>query len=210
MSHEPTDNPIAQRIFQAAIRLFSHKGYAAASTREIVEAAGVTKPMLYYYFQSKEGLCRALLRHYLDPFHQRLREAVEAPAEPREMLVAVVWTHLQTCQQNRDFTRLFYALYFGPGEQATELDLDTYLLPGRELMARAAQLAAQNGLVAPQHTDRLRMGLSGMINIWVLAALKEQAELHHALAVSIVDGLLDGLAPMPQVVSSSAERTTPC
>ncbi len=42
-------------------RLFASRGYAATSIREIVEAAGVTKPVLYYHFQSKEGLYRAIL-----------------------------------------------------------------------------------------------------------------------------------------------------
>ena len=45
---------IAEGILQAAVRLFARKGYEATSTREIVEAAGVTKPMIYYYFKNKE------------------------------------------------------------------------------------------------------------------------------------------------------------
>ena len=36
-------------------------GFDATSVREIVEAAGVAKPTLYYYFGSKEGLAQALL-----------------------------------------------------------------------------------------------------------------------------------------------------
>ena len=41
------------RIRKAAIGLFTEKGYAACSTREICERAGVTKPVLYYHFHSK-------------------------------------------------------------------------------------------------------------------------------------------------------------
>ena len=63
-----TDSAIANRLLEAAVSLFAHKGYPATSTREIVEAAGVTKPMLYYYFQSKEGLLAAALEHFLDLF----------------------------------------------------------------------------------------------------------------------------------------------
>ena len=39
-----------------AAKLFAERGYDATSVREIVEAAGVAKPTLYYYFRSKEGL----------------------------------------------------------------------------------------------------------------------------------------------------------
>ena len=44
------------RLLETATELFAEKGYAGASVREIVEKAGVSKPVLYYYFKSKEGL----------------------------------------------------------------------------------------------------------------------------------------------------------
>ena len=40
----------------AARELFARKGYSGTSVREIVAAADVTKPVLYYYFRNKEGL----------------------------------------------------------------------------------------------------------------------------------------------------------
>ena len=52
---------MARHIARTAARLFAERGYDATSVREIVEAAGVAKPTLYYYFRSKEGLAQALL-----------------------------------------------------------------------------------------------------------------------------------------------------
>ena len=43
-------SPVARHIARAAARLFAERGYDATSVREIVEAAGVAKPTLYYYF----------------------------------------------------------------------------------------------------------------------------------------------------------------
>lgn len=40
----------------AALELFSEKGYEAASVREICERAGISRPTLYYFFKSKEGV----------------------------------------------------------------------------------------------------------------------------------------------------------
>ena len=42
-----------ERLLSGATELFASKGYAATTVREIVERAGVTKPVLYYYFRSK-------------------------------------------------------------------------------------------------------------------------------------------------------------
>ena len=51
-----------ERLLETASHLFAEKGYASTSVREIVARAGVSKPVLYYYFQSKEGLYYALLK----------------------------------------------------------------------------------------------------------------------------------------------------
>ena len=50
------------KIAVAAVELFKRKGYASTSVREIVEKAGVTRPSLYYYYGSKEGLYLELIR----------------------------------------------------------------------------------------------------------------------------------------------------
>lgn len=49
------------RIFKTAAELFSRDGFYKVSVREICEAAGVTKPVLYYYFKDKDALLKALV-----------------------------------------------------------------------------------------------------------------------------------------------------
>jgi AcrR family transcriptional regulator len=50
------------RIIDAALRLFSERGTAAVSVRELADAAGVTVPGLYYHFASKADLIREVYR----------------------------------------------------------------------------------------------------------------------------------------------------
>jgi AcrR family transcriptional regulator len=57
-----------QRLLDCALELFSLRGYDAVGVREVVEAAGVTKPTLYHYFDSKRGLLEALLQRRLEGF----------------------------------------------------------------------------------------------------------------------------------------------
>ena len=40
-----------ERLLETATDIFAKKGYAGTSVREIVNRAGVSKPVLYYYFQ---------------------------------------------------------------------------------------------------------------------------------------------------------------
>ena len=51
-----------RRILDAALREFSDKGIAGARVDAIAERACVNKRMLYYYFGSKEGLFREILK----------------------------------------------------------------------------------------------------------------------------------------------------
>src|SRR2546428_13985678 len=54
--------PRAQReraMLRAAADVFGERGYHGASMDEIAARAGITKPMLYSYFDSKEGLFAA-------------------------------------------------------------------------------------------------------------------------------------------------------
>ncbi|NLM52998.1 MAG: TetR/AcrR family transcriptional regulator [Firmicutes bacterium] len=54
------------RIISAAIQLFSQKGYDATRVNEIAETAGVTKALIYYYFNSKKEILDYLVQSLLD------------------------------------------------------------------------------------------------------------------------------------------------
>src|SRR3954465_12585959 len=53
-----------QRIFDAALKLFSHRGDGATSVADIAEAAGVSKGNVYHHFPDKETIFRELLDQY--------------------------------------------------------------------------------------------------------------------------------------------------
>jgi AcrR family transcriptional regulator len=100
-------------IMRHAAALFAARGYDAVSVREIVEAAGVTKPSLYYYFDSKEGLARALI----DELHAagaEMRRGVFATAKDvRDLLELYTREMLALAQRFRDTFAFAFSLWFG-------------------------------------------------------------------------------------------------
>jgi AcrR family transcriptional regulator len=72
-----------QQILEAAEAVFAARGVKAASMEEIAERVGVTKPLLYEYFGSKDGLVVACIRRARAELLERTWEAVE-PAETAE------------------------------------------------------------------------------------------------------------------------------
>ncbi|SAK92879.1 TetR/AcrR family transcriptional regulator [Caballeronia ptereochthonis] len=87
-----------RRILDAAADQFSTLGLAGARVDAIASAAGTNERMLYYYFQSKEGLYVAVLEamyaHFADQEGQ-LDLADLVPADAMRTLVLSIWAHLR-------------------------------------------------------------------------------------------------------------------
>jgi AcrR family transcriptional regulator len=62
-AHRPRLSSTERReaIVQAALSLFSEKGFRGVTTRELAAAVGVTEPVLYQHFKTKRELYRALI-----------------------------------------------------------------------------------------------------------------------------------------------------
>ncbi len=61
-----------QDVIDAAVRLFAGQGYEATTTFELAKAAGVTEPVIYYHFGSKDGLFSHILKAAFDFYFSRL------------------------------------------------------------------------------------------------------------------------------------------
>ena len=53
-----------KQILDAALKLFSHRGYGATGVNDIAEEAGLSKGNIYHHFPDKEAMFRALLERY--------------------------------------------------------------------------------------------------------------------------------------------------
>jgi AcrR family transcriptional regulator len=81
--------PGAERVLDAAGRLFYEQGINATGMEAIAEAAGVTKKTIYDRFGSKDALVEAYLRARAGRWHAwLLGELDRAPADPANRLLA--------------------------------------------------------------------------------------------------------------------------
>ncbi|OXY98699.1 TetR/AcrR family transcriptional regulator [Streptomyces diastatochromogenes] len=67
-----------QQMLDAAVRIFGQRGYMAASMDEIAELAGVSKPLVYLYLNSKEDLFTACIRREAGALTEAVRAGVRA------------------------------------------------------------------------------------------------------------------------------------
>lgn len=90
-----------RQILAAALREFSARGYAGARVSAIARRARINKRMLYHYFEDKEGLFRAVLRHKIS---ERLTR-VESQAPQSDQVSSVPLWFQQNCR-DADWVRL--------------------------------------------------------------------------------------------------------
>lgn len=75
-----------RQMMSVAEQVFAERGYVAASMDEIADRVGVSKPMLYEYFRSKEGLLVACIRQARAELLRVTSDAVRHADTPEAML----------------------------------------------------------------------------------------------------------------------------
>ncbi len=132
--------PVRQAIRDVAIELFSEKGYAATTTREICRRAGITKPVLYYYFGSKELLFQELI---LDTCNESRKQLVLASSRGRtapEKLVEVLAADFEDTRRNPSLARMLVRMIFAPERGSPAID---YLDLGMEWIRLTAGIVSE-------------------------------------------------------------------
>lgn len=143
----------SSRILQTALALFSEKGYDATSVREICEAAGITKPTLYHFFGSKDGVYRALVEGALEDFQRTIERAVEPPGTALERLQRVARGYFDSAMRQRELVRLILALVHNPSSGAPATDFPRFYERIVQLVAGVVDEGVRAGELAEGPAD---------------------------------------------------------
>jgi len=96
------------QISDAALKLFSQKGYHRTTVREIAVACGLGIGTLYSYIQTKEDILTIVYSRILASFEGRMREATQGIADPRLQLKAAIEGTLRVYDEFQDAVVLLY------------------------------------------------------------------------------------------------------
>ncbi len=191
---EPFNGSTKELIEKEAIALFSKNGYAATSMREIAEAAGITKPVIYYYFKNKEQLCHHLIRSGLEEFRRKLQEVIEEPKSTvLEHIVQMVNIHFNFCRRHIELMRFIYAVNFGPDREKIDYDFHAYGMEIFRMQVGLMRRAAQAGVIREGKEEDAVYYLRGIISTFVMLYLDGRHTLNSNVAKTIVADLIAGL-----------------
>ncbi|MFW6050144.1 MAG: TetR/AcrR family transcriptional regulator [Myxococcota bacterium] len=121
----PVEDDLRARIAREATGLFADRGYSGTAIREVAEAAGCTKPALYYHFGSKEGLFLACIRAQTDQFTAMLERSVQRPGPSRDRMLEGLRSFLEHVRSHSTGIRLLWRAEMHPESGQPEFDFES-------------------------------------------------------------------------------------
>lgn len=140
-----------KEMLDAALELFSEKGYHNVSMHEIAKKSEFAIGSLYKFFKNKEDLYRALMLEQTDKSVEALTKAIEEPDDEVEKLRNYVRAKRQFFHENISMVRLYFAETSGLSFSATA-GLD------REFRGRYAHLVDALASIFKRGISRKRFG----------------------------------------------------
>ena len=159
------DSKVRERLLTGAVRLFARKGYSATTVREIVAEAGVTKPVLYYYFQNKEGLYSEIMETASVRYRRLLDESRRSQGRAVNRLLDLADQFLALFMEQIEVARLAYSLYYGPPQGAPAFDLDAYHQKFHGLVRELVQIGFRNREFRRGRVEDITWMILGAVNV---------------------------------------------
>ena len=194
-SMDAHDSKTRQQILKSALKCFAHCGYERASVQDIVDAAKVSKPTLYYYFADKAGLYQALVDVAHDERLRLMQEAAQHGQTLGEQLVEILAVLFEYLRENRELMRLAFATAFAaPGELPEEIDYLGKCQRNFEFIHSLVKRGLAEGVLDRRFSSKeLALGILGLMNIHVMGNLiVPESELNRRTAEQIVQLFLRG------------------
>jgi len=185
---------VRQRIVREAMRLFAAKGYNGVSVREIVEAAGITKPTLYYYYPSKEILFQRVVVDTLEEFRKQLEEAIGQPGAIRERLLRICRLHFEFSKANAEHFQLVHNLFFSNEAHLVHFDFEAFFKHNFELICGVLADGIASGEIREGNPWLMTLVLVGAVHMFLMALHRDPSLVpSEGLAEVVVDMCLKGL-----------------
>jgi AcrR family transcriptional regulator len=102
-------------IKEAALELFAMHGFASTSISRIAKEAGVSKGLMYNYYESKDALLHAIVEDTMQDMMAEMGQFLSPELSPDQRLRGIVEGTLNMVERNLHHWKLLMALTMQPG-----------------------------------------------------------------------------------------------
>ncbi|SMC20271.1 transcriptional regulator, TetR family [Desulfacinum hydrothermale DSM 13146] len=180
-----------QEVLQAALQLFSARGYDRVSMRQIAEKAEFSVGTLYNLFKNKEDIYRAIIVEVADRFETAARGALQGSGNPLERIRAFIAACARVVEENSPAIRLYLSLtrgmafHFKAGFDEEVQERDRRIL---QLLASVLEEGGRAGLLRYDlHPDHLALALDGLLGAFLLRCMEEGAGCRPEIYSAVVE-----------------------
>ena len=94
------------------MELFARNGYHSTSISQIAREAGVSKGLLYNYFESKEAVLHDIIMEAVEMGEEMMGQLLSSPGDAKEQLQAMTEVTFEIVQKDLHYWKLMTALAF--------------------------------------------------------------------------------------------------
>lgn len=187
-----------QDILDAAVELFSEKGYHNVSINEIAARSEFAIGTLYKFFKSKEDLYRSLFREKADAFEAELDQALGQGENEVAQLRNFIKTKSRLFKRDQASIRLYFAETSGSGF-TIKADMDAEQRQRHERFMQKIVAVFKSGIAKGLFKDKadpyhLAVALEGITNSFLYLLVEETEEHPYPEDDTVIlDIFLDGL-----------------
>lgn len=186
-------------IMQAAMTLFSEKGFEKTSIEELARTAGIGKGTVYGYFPTKSDILHAFCEDELECLRHELTENADKGVPILTQMVRIYMAEFMKITENREFARIFMQQTVFP----RDVDLDRHLENENNyfsLLFPLLEKAKERGELRPEmdllHITGHFYGLYLLlVSAWFTGRIKTE-EAEEALTM-LFRQAMEGLQPRP-------------
>lgn len=152
-----------EKILDAALDIFSAKGYHDATVDDIVQQSDTSKGSIYFHFPNKQRLFLALVDKFADLLERRVREAIQDERAGIDRVRAALLACLDTFGRYRRLTKILLVQAMGLGSIFEEKRLEV-LDRFAALIQTYLDEAVELGEIPPVDTQVVSQAWTGSIN----------------------------------------------
>jgi AcrR family transcriptional regulator len=181
-----------RRLLDAALSVFSERGYSESGLEEVAQRAGASRTLVYHHFGSKEGLLMALHQELDEALLARVQAAVKPDQPPLENLVQGATAFLRA---SADLPMARIILLDTPGVPGLREHVEEGQREWALLIEREIKRGIDEGSIAPVDPGMTARVLLGALQEATLAAMSDVAPREASRrAQESVTRIIEGLA----------------
>ncbi len=182
-----------EAIIEAAVQVFSSKGYHNTRMEEIAAAAGIGKGTIYEYFDSKLQLFQEMLTTSLQIYYKSFDIKEMGKLSVAKRIELLIKAHIEFCKENKELTRIVFWDNGGFDEELRE-----WFKAMRKEKEQRMKIMIEEGISSGEFREvntylATLMVLGTMGSIWVPITIEDWEIDSEVLAGQIADIIMNGI-----------------